>query len=399
MTSEEEEMLKSFVYDNLHAFINKEIIDYSRISSSTQDELYFMMQLHGLHLYMYDTLKLSNIDHFDEDIISRWKQIYTKVTLSLKLQEHQTVDIVNTLSDAGIEVMVLKGIHYASMCKKSYHRDYGDADLYIKPDQYQAAEQVLRNVGYNLSSSEKGLSHHLLYEKKGYVDIELHKLLFLDEKFPDQKNLNQDIFIGARQKAGCNYIIPSPEMDFIYCLFHMYKHYIGMGIGLKHIVDLYHVIKTYDLDWKFIKDKLQAYKMKNFFKMTMMILNQNMYVDLPSCFNWTLDFDLELFKEDIFKSGASGVADGKRLLNNRIADYSNTKKSKGKMQFLFPSQKHLSNIPRYEYCKRSKFYLPVAWTHRVIYNMSVGRIDLTSNKPDNVLIDQRIMMTDWLKEQ
>jgi len=397
--------MQSFLYKNIGTILEQEYVDYSVLTIEEQDKLLETTKAHEIHLLVYDSFKNSDMSQFDESLLINWKALYLQSTMAHLYRTKNLEKLFESFKNTNVEVMLLKGISYSRYYNNPSSRRMGDIDIYVNEKQIDIACEVLESYGYKQQLTTRK-SHHLIFYCEGQLLIELHTEFVDQEKFPAIYDMRYEIFEDSYSinYGGLDFISPTIEYEFLYCMLHMYKHYCSVGFGLKQICDLYYIVSRNELNWEFIITKLTEYKMINFSNVVFRILREEFNLTLHDIINESsegVDAEIvELLKNDIFLSGPFGFNDKSRFLSNQIADHTlNTSKSfmSKKLSFLFPSREHLAGIMRYKYCKKTIFLLPVAWIHRIGSNLL--RQNIGNNYVDDEFINKRIKLKNWVTEK
>ena len=151
--------------------------------------------------------------------------------------------LIGHLEEAGIPVVLLKGVGTASFYPTPEVRKTGDVDLLLMDENCLAqAEKVLTQCGCMVSQEQLAL-HHVVFQTPEGIEIELHTLLA--EPF-DNGKINQYLrerVVDCRQnvvRADCMGIF-LPILDTGYhayeLLLHMLQHFLRSGFGLKLLCD------------------------------------------------------------------------------------------------------------------------------------------------------------------
>ena len=94
-----------------------------------------------------------------------------------------TADVLDTLERAGVDAIMLKGRSIAHwLYTDGTERPYNDCDLLVAPEQFDAAGQALRSLGYEPLLDRWGLptwwyGHAVPWTHPGGVAVDLHRTL------------------------------------------------------------------------------------------------------------------------------------------------------------------------------------------------------------------------------
>lgn len=162
-----------------------------------------------------------------------------------------TVDIYNKVRAAGYDCCILKGQANAAMYQNPAARTPGDVDMWVK-----ASREEIRVLAHSLAKGngrvdEESFSH-IAITLNG-VCIELHytpgfmaNFVYsrrLQRWFADSIEVQCRNMIALPDEAG---EVASPTLAFnaVYQLYHLYHHYFYEGVGLRQVVDYYHVMQN-----------------------------------------------------------------------------------------------------------------------------------------------------------
>lgn len=281
-----------------------------------------------------------------------------KVTVSAVLitqnQQHALKAVCRAFEQNGICYLPLKGAVLQQLYAKPEQRLMSDADLLIKPEQYEKIKTILVGLGF-LQGQES--NHELIWHKPGALHLELHKMLI--------PSYNRDYF--AYYGNGWKLAKPtktsrfcfSPEDEFIYLFTHFAKHYRDGGIGLKHAVDLFVFTNANPaLNQSYILAELKKLQLLSFY--------QNVSAMLRCWFsgesaNKVTDF----LTQRIFQSGAYGTPKGRVIAQGTKAAKAVSAKNvraKKLLQMVFLPYGGMSQ--RYPVLKKAPVLLPFFWVVR-----------------------------------
>jgi hypothetical protein len=123
-------------------------------------------------------------------------------------------DLTLKLSSAGLHPILLKGATIAAYYPVPLQREYGDIDLYLPPEEFDKAPEML---GVPVTTAPDGSIHYSWQE----MDVDQHRRYF-DLHIPEQK-------------------LPAPgtpEATLLMLSAHAMKHAVGTGVGLRQCIDM-----------------------------------------------------------------------------------------------------------------------------------------------------------------
>ena len=147
------------------------------------------------------------------------------------------------LRDGGIEPVLLKGQGVARYYPEPLLRMPGDIDFFIGVERTDEAAAML-------SEKLPGIKrHHGRNDKKHVnmtmdgVEIELHRMatgINIMAKAQEIQDWTEEQLRGDTRQAtiaGCVMTVPSATFDAIYIFYHLYRHFLVDGVGLRHVCD------------------------------------------------------------------------------------------------------------------------------------------------------------------
>ena len=196
------------------------------------------------------------------------KQLDLWQTRSSKLMTksiNQSVEIERLLAvfeREGIDVLPLKGYLLRDLYPHRELREMTDFDLLVKDDRSEKMKQTMKQIGYEFSAD---VDHHAGYMKKPYVVIELHTKL-LPDRF-GRKEYYRSVWTKAKCTDGMKHIYEmSPEDFLIYILLHFEKHYHNTGCGIRFLVDIHAILRSYGakLDQAYLQSEFDKLGLREF---------------------------------------------------------------------------------------------------------------------------------------
>ena len=169
---------------------------------------------------------------FDEQIFTA---VYRYENINNELKEIRRI-----LGEAKIPFIPLKGSVIRKYYPEPWMRTSCDIDILVKEsDADKASKALAEHLQYKIN--EKG-QHDISLFSPSNIHVELHFKL-LDIEFKQVSSLN-DIWSGEEiaRVPGYEYCM-SKELFLLYHIYHMAKHFIHGGCGIKPFIDLW-VIKN-----------------------------------------------------------------------------------------------------------------------------------------------------------
>lgn len=312
-------------------------------------------KMHQIVPLIYYGITYSEIEA-PKDIFAETENITYQCIAVNHNQLYELEKLYRAFEESGIEYMPLKGAVMKCLYPKPEMRTMGDADILIKPLQYEKIRRTMQGLGFReILESD----HELVWDKKT-IHIELHKRLI--------PSYNKDYY--AYYGEGWSFARPenksrfklSDEDTFIYIFTHYAKHYRDGGIGIRHITDLYVFTTAHsELDYVYIEKELEKLQLLEFYKNTKHTLDVWFGGETP-------DNMSDFITAKIFGSGSYGAYDTRLLAvavktsgsdGNEVHVVLSILKNKA-----FPPYRFM--VSRYKCLEKHPALLPLMWFVRFL---------------------------------
>lgn len=272
--------------------------------------------------------------------------------------------ISEKLSNSDVNHLILKGTTLKKYYPKNIVRTSSDIDIHIDKSDLAVVDEVLKSLGFSLELTYNGCEFN--YSKAPQYYVEVHTLM---EGFTDtQKKVLKDLAESTFKTDEKAHRL-SDNDTYIHLVFHLYKHFVNSGAGVRMLLDLYLMRKNADLDFLYIKDVLQKLGVDGFEEVMSRIC-------LVLFENEEADEDVKDVIAFIFDSGAFG-----KLSNNRHLSKINTKQTNITKAQRMSSSYGLgfdSMKERYPILKKYPVLYPFSFIHRFFYGI-IHRRDVLKN--------------------
>lgn len=159
-----------------------------------------------------------------------------------RLVDQRIRELNEYLEKHGIESCILKGQGNAQMYPNPLMRTPGDIDVWLKGTKREIVDFVHQrfpdmNVQY----------HHMNYPIFNDVEVEIHYYpSFCYNKWHNHRL--QQYFREVSKEQFCNittegYAVPTVVFNLVFQLSHMMRHFFTQGIGLRHAIDYYYLLR------------------------------------------------------------------------------------------------------------------------------------------------------------
>lgn len=284
------------------------------------------------------------------------------------------------LGGEGLSPCVVKGIVCRNLYPNPDHRNSGDEDVLIPPQEYERCHEALLAFGMMPADPEQDREHtyEVPYRKPGSpLYIELHKHLFPPES--DAYGDFNRFFARAKTTEldinGTKVRTMAPTDHFFYLICHSFKHFLHSGFGLRQVCDIVLYANRYgaEIDWARVMENCREIHAVQFTAALLRIGEKHFGFDADAaCLSaqWrAIEVDEEPMLSDLLESGVYGDAtmDRKHSSNITLGAVSADKQGKqargNVLRTIFPKAKLLEG--RYPYLRRMPWLLPVAWVMRL----------------------------------
>lgn len=332
----------------------------------------------GTFSLLYDTVAyFSHRQEMNPEFLAQWQKI--SLTLMLHRIEQYTAirRLAQQIDALGLQIIFFKGVLLADLYPHYAHRSFADTDLLAKEEDLPQAVDMLHNLGYRQNQTASKANVLVFERQNPYHMVELHTHLWEDyegNKIDILRSLNltgKDNFYRTKA-CGIDVWTLKPTQHLIYQIFHIVKHFMLEGIGVRYLVDLtlfvhfYHNEIDFDKFWRDVT--LLGY---NDFCRHLFTICTTWLGLSPSFFpgiNLNPNQQTAMLLLDMFQGGVLYPKEAAWQILGTMTPYftgeKTVKKSKfgRKLDAIFLRPKDLTKD--YAYAKKCPLLLPVAWAHR-----------------------------------
>lgn len=211
------------------------------LSRPQWEKIVHMAKKHAVLPLLYDVLDKDS--SFPCDMFTEVQKISRQTVIQNYKLLYVTNYIVKIFEQQDIKVLVLKGPATANLYPVPELRKSGDIDLLVADkSELQRACDIMEQQGFVIHE-EQLTNHHLAFESKDGIELELHTMLA--EPF-DSPWVNQYLtelaleycrHIRVENLMGSELPVPEDAYHAFHLLIHMLQHYLRSGFGLKLLCD------------------------------------------------------------------------------------------------------------------------------------------------------------------
>lgn len=261
----------------------------------------------------------------EEKLSLKWKGVLVVIQNRNEALNRQAVQLSEHLREAGFRSCILKGQGNAMMYPYPYLRMPGDIDVWVDADRAQ-----LKNYVRSRFPGQEEMFKHIKFPLFKNTPVDLHDtpLKFyrprinrrLQHWLQENKERQMKHFVRLAD-TDMDVAIPTPDFNAVYQLGHIMIHVEAGGVGLKHFVDYFYVLKALKgMDERRKEEIVSTWKSLGMSRMARAVMWVERYVlGLPEdCILTAPDEKLgALLIADIFEGGHFGLYGDRKKYRNR----------------------------------------------------------------------------------
>lgn len=321
----------------------------------------------------------------DKPTMHRLFQEYCRAVQINARQMQMLEKLFASFEENHIDYLSLKGIIMKSIYPQPELRMMGDADILIREEQYDTIVSLMSTL--NFWAKESNALHYVWQSDQ--LMVELHRSL-VPMSAVEHYQYFRDGWRFASERKGMRHSM-SPEDAFIFIFAHFARHYLGSGIGCRHVVDLWVYLRRYpEMNKKYIESELEKLHLIQFYR--------NVRRMIEAWFeNGDMDERSAFITEMIFQNGSWG-SEKNALLTKWSRSSVETSKFKGikvsyilykggrVLQFAFKSPKEL--YAQYPSLKKRPYVVPLIWIKRFFEKMFASKTVWKKQKSNMDLLNK-----------
>ena len=233
----------------MHPFRNLLLISLGRESSFRKDPtpkdwaiMFRMARQQALIGVCYDGIgRVPEHQRPPQDILDPWRRLTEKIAEIHSLHLQRTEEMVPILEKLGLHGSILKGTTLSRLYPVPERRMCGDIDVWVAGT-HRSILKALRTSYHPFDIVYQECKADFFPD----VEVEIHfhpgKMYnpFLNARL--QRYLEKETPI----RDGVTLTMPEPRFDAVYCMAHMFHHYLEGGIGLRQMMDYYYTLRVLD---------------------------------------------------------------------------------------------------------------------------------------------------------
>lgn len=213
-----------------------------------------------------------------------WMGMAAKVQQRNEVVNRQCVELCSMLKDEGFRTCVLKGQGTAALYRVNENenedencrpdssmdstnspqvpykpsiinlqglRQSGDIDVWVMPKDVRTIKEsrpCVTEFVHRRFPKEKGAFVHIGYPCFSDTEVEVHYVPtmdgnpWVDRRFRRLFEERQDECFMKKNALG--FAVPEPMVNVLFNLHHIKRHFITSGVGLRHVIDLYFILRS-----------------------------------------------------------------------------------------------------------------------------------------------------------
>jgi hypothetical protein len=199
----------------------------------------------GTYWHGMERLDKSGQLKLSEEVVLGWMARIKKVEKDNRMVFQKAAWVWRTFGKEGFRSCVLKGQGNALLYPTPFMRTPGDIDIWVEGGD----EKVIAYVD-SVKPGCRRIYHHIEFINAGKIPVEVHyRPSWMSN--PVHNSRLQQWFLDHSDACFSNkqdewgFCVPTFEFNCIYLLAHIYTHLLREGVGLRHVVDYYHLLTKY----------------------------------------------------------------------------------------------------------------------------------------------------------
>ena len=218
------------------------------LSDSEWNEIYAIAKKQALLGIIFDAISLMPKEKRPPfELLMKWVGDIQKIENANRWMNSQTTRVYSKFASEGFKPVILKGQGNALWYTNPLHRQPGDIDIWLDGGRNNIMNYVRRFLPH-----AKARYHHVDFPVIKNTEIEIHFTPSWLSSFCKNKKLQQ-CFVKWHEESCLNSVklpdcedeicVPSDNMNRVYLLLHIYRHFFDEGIGLRQVLDYYLLLK------------------------------------------------------------------------------------------------------------------------------------------------------------
>ena len=206
-------------------------------------------------------------------LLFEWIGLNEQIKIWNETLNNRCGDITKIFADVGFESCILKGQGNARMYPEPMSRTPGDIDVWVFGEREKITSYVKKRCPEAFEQY-----HHIEFPVYADVEVEVHYrpgALFIpryNQRFQEWCESQKGNICRYDETLG--FSVPSAEFNAVYQMVHIMDHFFIEGIGMRHFIDYYYVMKKCcdeGVDLAGVRDKFRYLGLEKFARGVMWI--------------------------------------------------------------------------------------------------------------------------------
>lgn len=283
--------------------------------------------------------------------------------------------VYQEILDRGIHPLVLKGIVCRSLYPKPELRLSCDEDIWIPAESLSESDRILRKAGYTPAIPCESVDienvQALTYTGPSLtIELHIHPFGFSSEIRRKMNHLFEDAFSTAvmMEIEGQTVYTLNETDHYLFLFAHLYKHFLGSGVGIRQIADLLLFGQQFHdrIDFKRVHKAISSLGGTSFYRAVLAVGAEHLgFHGIRSRFP---EKELTMLMDDLIESGCFGNETRAQQISSVYISVHNTAgkdRTRNLLSMIFPPFYGIA--PRYRFLYRFPWLLPAAWIMRLAH--------------------------------
>lgn len=175
-----------------------------------------------------------------EETAARMKQLLLRILATHRMLDAAVAKVMDTLRQAGIPAVLLKGQGVARYYPDPQLRECGDIDIYIGPERLEEAVRVLTPLADKVDDGLLG-KHWQLWIGQAEIELHQHTMIPYTQRQTrlfrtlEAEGLRHDLV--PMDFGGIRADTPEDTFNAFYLFYHAWHHFVQGGIGFRQLCD------------------------------------------------------------------------------------------------------------------------------------------------------------------
>lgn len=175
-----------------------------------------------------------------EGIYENWASLTERIAGIYQRHLQRTQELEKMLSSLGLHACILKGICMSQLYPVPERRICGDIDVWVRGT-HKKILRAFHKAGYQTSE--------ILYQE---CKVDLFPDTTVDIHFHPSKMYNPVLNARLQRclkelspiRDDATLVFPDARFNAVFCMAHMYRHYLEGGLGMRQMLDYYYILRV-----------------------------------------------------------------------------------------------------------------------------------------------------------